>query len=424
MKEALLHYIWQFGKYNQANLKTFEGETLTVINTGFPNHHAGPDFSQARIKIGDTEWAGNVEIHVKTSDWYAHGHETDQNYESVILHVVWEHDKDSFHLPTLELKDLVSNILLQRYGQLMLSQQFVPCAVHLPELNEFNWMNWKERLLAERLEDKAARISKSLAVNQNHWQQSFYEQLAYSFGLKTNEHAFEELAKRVPLKLIGKHRSKPTQIEAMLFGTASLLPEYGELEYSKRLRYEYGFLRDKYKLKPMKKPMWNFGRVRPASLPTLRIAQFATLITQSNALFSKVMEPLTVKELYTYFDTTHSSFWETHYTFDKPSAKKIKPLGKQKIKQILINTVAPFQFLYGKHRANEVLISHSLQLLRELSPEKNRITEQWSQHGITNKTAFDSQALIHLYNDYCMEKQCLSCRVGHSIFSKEANFNT
>lgn len=417
MKEELLHYIWKFQKFNQKQLYTTEGESIIVIHPGNHNHHSGPDFKEAKIKIGSTEWFGNVEIHVKSSDWFQHQHQKDSNYQNVILHVVWEHDLDEFHRPTLTLSEKVSKLLINRYESLMQKESFISCEDHLPVLNDFEWNQWIERLLIERIEHKTTRIKQGLAENQNNWTETFYQHLAYNFGLSTNQDAMMELTKRIPLKILEKHKQQRIQIEALLFGTSGLLPEDQD-EYTSQLKSEFIFLQKKYGIQSMRKENWNFGRIRPASFPTIRIAQLAALIQQSYHLFSQIIQPISIKEIQQYFDVSVSDYWHTHFTFEKQSQSKVKPIGKSKKDNIIINTIAPFQFCYGREMNQPKLVTNALALLEQSKKEKNKITSFFENQYIVHDSAYQSQALIHLYKQYCKPKQCLKCRVANTFLQK------
>ncbi len=418
MKEELLHYIWKFQKFSKKQLYTTDGEAIIVLDPGKHNHYAGPDFIEAKVKIGSTEWYGNIEIHSQSSQWFKHNHHNDSNYNNVILHVVWQHDLDQFHRPTLTLQERVSTFLLSKYERLMKSKTLIACQDYLPVLTKFEWNQWMNRLVIERLEIKTQRIRNSLNENQNNWQKTFYEQMAYSYGLTTNEDAMLELAKRVPLRLLAKHKHQIHQLESILFGIAGLLPKQAKDNYSQLLLKEFQFLNQKYKLQAMHTENWNFGGIRPATFPTIRIAQFASLISKSHTLFSQVMKPLPKQKLQELLHISASNYWNTHYTFGKTSKEKIKMLGAVKKSNLIINTIIPFQFIYGSEMNNDLLINHTLNMLEHIEKEKNNITQFFEQRGVCNNSAYHSQAIIHLFKEYCRPKHCLDCRVANSYLNK------
>ena len=415
MQESLLQYIWQQQLYTSSDLRTTEGEQLTVFHAGNFNEHGGPDFLQARIKIGQTEWAGNIEIHTRSSHWKQHQHQFDDAYKSVILHVVWKDDQPLQSVPTLVLEDRIPRHLLQRYEHLMNLQGFIPCEQFIADVPTIEIALWKDRMLTERLETKTARIKERLLDTKQDWNQVFYEQLAYNFGLKTNADAFLEVAKHLPLKILRKYHNNFLQIEALLFGTAGLLQQDFVDRYPGQLKKEFSFLQQKHNLKIIPYNFWNFGRVRPSSLPTIRLAQFSRLIFQSKALFSKLMQPISLPEIQQLFTVEPVDYWTTHYVFDKESKPRTKRIGQSKLHNIIINTIVPFQFIVGRLRNQPELSEQAIRLLEEIPKEKNKITKKWEAVGINHSSAFDSQALIHLYRNYCRPQRCLQCRIGHLV---------
>lgn len=423
MTERLLQYIWQFQHYNRAALTTATGEQLTIIHQGQLNKNQGPDFSNASITIDGTKLFGNIELHIKASDWNKHQHSSDKNYSNIILHVVWQIDEaiTDIHnaaLPTLELQHLVPKFLLQRYESLMLSQEFVPSQQHLPALNEIGWTAWKERLVAERLQHKSMHILQLLKQANNHWEEVFWWMLARNFGMKVNAEAFENIAKNIPVNILAKHKNQIHQLEALLFGQAGFLNREFTGDYPILLRKEYAFLRTKYKLQQtFVQPF--LLRMRPANFPTTRLAQLAMLVYQSSHLFSKVKETGSITAVKTFLNVTANDYWHYHYFFDEPGDYKPKQLGAQMVENIIINTIVPTLFAYGTYTGNEHYIDKSLGWLADLKAEKNIITRHWETFGVTNKNALDSQALIELKTTYCDEKRCLECAVGNSILKSK-----
>jgi len=414
MTEKLLQFIWQFQYFNKNELQTIGGEPLQVIHPGQYNINQGPDFQDAKIRIQDTLWAGNIELHLKTSDWIRHNHQNDKNYNNVILHTVWEDDKPKNDIPVLELKNRISKILLQRYEELMNSPSFIPCEKNIRIVPELNWKSWKDRLLAERLMRKAKSVELFLRRNNFHWEETFWWLLARNFGMTVNTDTFEAIARSLPLSVLAKHKSQLIQLEALLFGQASLLGKKYKEDYPKLLWREYKFLKGKYKLGPVHLPI-HFLRMRPGNFPTIRLAQLAALINDSSHLFSKIKDAKSLKDIQQWFDVTANDYWHYHYRFDETSAFKKKNLGASMTDNIIINTVAPTLFAYGNYHDENKYKDKALKWLEQTSAENNSITHGFVKLSIDNKNAFDSQALIELKNEYCNEKRCLECGVGNAI---------
>ncbi len=423
MTEDFLHYIWKYKAFDLSGLKTMEGEPVQVIKTGEHNKDAGPDFFNARLKIGNTTWAGNIEIHTRSSDWRKHQHNNDGNYNNLILHLVYEHDEAIVHsgrpVATAEIKNLVDPELLNRYTGLMQAKLWVPCEGQLKSLSSFKINNWLERLLVERLERKAATIASLLELNKNNLEETFYIHLARNLGLKVNALPFELLAKSLPNSFLGKHKSSMLQVEAMLFGQAGLLQNEYTDDYPAQLKKEYAFLQKKFALQPIEGHLWKFLRLRPVNFPAVRIAQLASLIHRSSGLFSKMMEATDIKALRKLLDAEASPYWNTHYVFDKASEEKVKRIGKVAADNIIINTVIPFMFVYAAHRGMQEYRDRAIALLEQMDTEKNSITEKFSDLGIQSTHAGSSQGLIELKNEYCNNKKCLNCGIGISLLKNE-----
>ncbi len=422
MKEEFLHYIWQY-RLTGKTLKLAGGEDCMVKDPGMPNTDSGPDFFNARVRTGNTTWAGNVEIHVNASEWFEHNHHKDKAYDNIILHVVYNKDAEIKRtngelIPTLELKDKFNAGLYERYSDLMSSLSWIPCEGSIHEADRFILNNWLDRMLVERLEKKGRAIEKSLKLNGNNWEQAFYIIIARNFGFRVNALPFELLAGSLPLAYLAKHKDNKMQIEALLFGQAGLLKGKYKDEYPLKLQKEYAFLRKKFMLSPIDPHLWRFMRLRPSNFPTIRLSQFADLIHRSSHLFSKTIEADSIKKLVQLFDVSASEYWETHYRFGKTSAKRRKILGKSAIYLILINTVIPFMFIFGKERNNQILIDRSVKLLDQLPGENNSIIRKWQQLGMSTRTAFSTQALLQLRESYCSEKKCLSCAIGNNLLKR------
>ena len=421
MTEDFIQFLWKYGYYKKDDLHTLEGERVKVINPGEWNQHAGPDFFNAKIQIGETTWAGNVEIHLRSSDWDKHKHNSDPAYDNVILHVVHKNDTQahtaSGHaLPTIELA--YDPAYESRYHQLRQNKRWVACERFLPAINKFEIHFWLGKLAIERLESKSATIQHTLEETKNNWEESFYIQLARSFGLKENTLAFEMLAKSLPLITLAKHKAQLFQIEALIFGQAGMLNQANEEDqHYEAYRKEYAFLRQKHRLTPIANHLWKYLRLRPSNFPEIRLAQFAMLVYKSTSLLSKVLETDTMQELEKMFELTASEYWDTHYRFGAPSRKMKKKLGKTTIENLLINTVIPFIFVYGNMKRLEPFKERAVALLEEMKPEKNSIVQRWNELGIETSSAFYSQAAIQLKREYCEKLRCLNCKIGNEIIA-------
>ena len=414
MTEKLLQFIWRFGYFNNAGLTTISGEEFTIISPGILNTNQGPDFTNAKIKIGSTILAGAIELHTQTSEWTKHGHESDPQYKNVILHVVYKHDRLVNNIPVLELESRISNLLLQKYSSFMNNPSFIACSKSISEVRELTWVSWKERLLAERLQRKSAQVLDLLNQNNFHWEETFWWTLAKNFGNKINGHAFEAMARSIPLNVLAKHKSSIHQIEALLFGQAGLLNDRFEDEYPRLLQREYNFLAVKYGLRQSSLPVL-FLRMRPGNFPTIRLAELAMVIQTGNHLLSKILEAQNVADIKALFAVTANDFWHYHYTFHEATSFKKKIVGNTTIDNLIVNSVVPILFAYGIQHNEEKYKDKALKWLECLSPEINTITKEFTSLRITNESAFDSQALIELKNEYCSQKKCLECSVGNYL---------
>ncbi len=426
MTERLLQFIWQFQYFNRTELALASGEPVRIIIPGQFNTNQGPDFTDAKIVIGQTFWAGSIELHIKTSDWVKHHHETDQNYKNVILHVVWENDQQesdnsskivSPSIPLLELQSRISNLLLSSYTDLMNAASFIPCEKMIQAVPPLQWTSWKERLLAERLLRKSKKISGYLQQNNFHWEETFWWMLARNFGMKVNADAFETIARSIPLNILAKQKHQIHQLEALLLGQAGLLESKFDEDYPRLLQKEYVFLKKKYDLRPIHEPLL-FLRMRPGNFPTIRLAQLAMLVKESVHLFSKIAEAGSVKAVKAWLDVTANDYWHYHYRFEDCSSFKIKRLGISTINSIIINTVVPVLFAYGDYHSEKKYKEKALQWLEETEAESNAITNGFRQIEIENKNAYDSQALIELKTQYCDLKKCLDCTIGNFLLKK------
>jgi hypothetical protein len=425
MTEDFLHYLWKY-RLLKPTLRLVTGEDCMIIDVGIHNHNAGPDFFNARIKIDDTIWAGNVEIHFKSSDWLAHKHHLDKAYENVILHIVGRNNKtllgkDGKALPTLEVSEDEHPAMFKRYSDFMTNRNWIACEKLLNRVDRFVINNWLDRMMIERLELKTAEIQSQLQFNNNNWEQTFYEFLARNFGFKVNTLPFDLLAKSLNLAYLAKHKNNILQIEALIFGQAGMLESNFKDIYPINLQREYQFLKKKYRLTNLDHHIWQFMRLRPSNFPTVRLAQFSNLVFRSSHLFSKILEANSLGEIISMFNASVSEYWLDHYLFDKPSAKRAKNLGIMAIHLIIINTVIPFLFVFGKIRNEQDIVDKSLRFLDQLPGEVNAVIKKWETLGMSVRTAFNTQALIELKANYCDHKKCLKCAFGNELLKQELN---
>ncbi|TDW44300.1 uncharacterized protein DUF2851 [Flavobacterium sp. 270] len=419
MKEDFLHYLWRFKKFETLNLRTTQEEQITIIKTGDYLGLAGPDFFNAQIIIGDQKWAGNVEIHLKSSDWYLHGHEKDVAYENVILHVVWENDTAIFRennteIPVLVLKDYVSSDTLSNYNSLASPKSWIFCEKQIVQTDEFVFKNWLERLFFERLERKSKFIYDLLQETNSDWEAVLFCLLAKNFGLNTNGNSFLQIAKSIPFSIIRKESFEAENLEALLFGNAGLLNTDKEDVYFKDLKIRYFYLLHKYQLEKIIVEPVQFFKHRPDNFPTIRLSQLAGLYKKHQNLFSKIIALKSVKEVYQILSVTASEYWQNHYQFDKESAKKAKTLSKSFIDLVILNTIIPIQFAYAE-RMGESNFEDLISFMNEVPPEKNSIIDKFESFGIIPDNAFGTQTLIQLKNEYCNQKACLKCAIGMEL---------
>jgi Protein of unknown function (DUF2851) len=420
MTERLLQFIWQLQYFNRARLLTAEGESLSIFHQGNINTNQGPDFLDAKIKVGDTQWAGNIELHIKSSDWKLHNHSNDKNYRNVILHVVWEDDANlRLAFPVLELQNKVSKILLARFDELMNAKSFIACETNIKQVTPIIWVAWKERLLVERMQKKAAVIMGYLDDTNNHWEETFWWLIAKNFGISVNSDGFEKLARSLPIAILSKHKNQIHQAEALLFGQAGLLENNFTEDYPQLLQKEYRFYKTKYQLQTIPIPL-HFLRMRPSNFPTVRLAQLAMLVHNSTHLFSIVKETTALADVKKLLNVTANDYWNYHYHFDEITGFREKNLGNQMINSIIINTIVPILFAYGHHHKENGYKERAMSWLEQIAAEKNNITNGFTVLGIGNKNGFDSQALIQLKNEYCDQKRCLECAVGNKLLRPQS----
>lgn len=422
MKEDFLHHVWQFKKFDIANLKTTKGESIQILNSGQYLQLAGPDFFNAQLIIGNQKWAGNVEIHLKSSDWYVHNHEKDSNYDSVILHVVWEYDvpifrKDNSEIPTVELKEYVALSDLHKYQSLVSQKSWIYCENELQNVDNFIFKNWQERLFFERLERKSQLIFELVETSNQDWEAVLFYLLAKNFGLNTNGELFFKVAKSIPFHVIRKESFSLESLEALLLGQANLLSHDFQDSYAKELQKSYAYLVQKYQLQEKVIGSVEFFKHRPDNFPTIRLVQLANLYFHRKNLFSLVMNSTSISELYQIFNLGVSKYWETHYNFDKESSKKMKKLSKSFIDLLVINTIIPLRFAYARSQ-NKEITQELIDLATLIPAEQNVIIEKFKIFGLQVNNVYESQALLELKKNYCDHKKCLDCTIGHFILKK------
>lgn|SRR5699024_5582627 len=419
MKEEFLHYVWQFQNWRDIPLHTSSGESIQVLHAGSINSDAGPDFFNSQIIIGKQRWAGNVEIHIRSSDWYAHKHHLDKRYNAVILHVVWEHDVEVFRedetpIPVLELKDYVAKELLSTYTELNGKQTaWIACQDQIASVSKFTIDSWLERVYIERLERKSKELIQDAEQNKYHWEALLFSKLARSFGLKVNGEAFYQMAMSMPFQVVQKCQANPFQLEALFMGQSGLLEKEVIDEYYKRLQEEYRFLRSKFSLNPVETPP-KFFRLRPYNFPTIRLSQLASLYHSNTTLFSEWIKGMEIVDFYSRLRVEASDYWDSHYNFGVVSSKRSKRLSKKFIDLLLINTIVPLRFVYSKY-VGEDNSEEIIEFIGQIASENNSIINNYKKYGIEAGSALQSQALLQLYSNYCTPKRCLSCGIGNAI---------
>jgi hypothetical protein len=421
MNEDFFYYLWKFRLLDH-ELNTDSGESITILHPGEHNHDSGPDFFNAKIRIGSTLWAGNVEIHVQASDWYRHNHQQDRAFDNVILHVVYENDvpvtdNNGKLLPTLTLKDKFHASILERYKDFQRNHRWIPCEQLISRMDQFPFRQWAASLALELQAGKMKRFHDSLEKCGYDWEECFYQQLARSFGFRINSLPFELLAKSIPIRVLRKYTPVHFQLEALLFGQAGFLFKSFSEEYPEQLSKEYKFLSQKHSLEPVNPGIWKFLRLRPSNFPTLRIAEYAALLHRQEDLFSVILECENVDLIRKYFTVRSSDYWSTHFLFGKISADKPKFLGAASIDLLIFNFVVPFLFFYGDVKKMHVQKEKGIFFLEQMQGETNADIRKWKQLGLPVANALQTQALIQLKRAYCDPKMCLNCRIGNILLN-------
>jgi len=424
MSEEFLHFLWQHKLYKPGMYITSNQKVMEVLHPGLPNFDAGPDFFNAKVKLDGLLWAGNVEIHHKASDWRKHNHHTDPLYDNVVLHVVLENDEAVFStagrpIPAWEMD--IPEKTEQGYRDLHNHKGWIACEEQISQISGIDIQNWIERMLIEKLENKVEGINKLLEVFRNDWQEVFYIVLARNFGFGLNGEPFERLARQTPWKIAGHIADAPEKLEALFLGQAGFLDGmvYDD-EYISLLKREYLLLKQKHALESLPAHLWKFLRLRPVNFPTIRLVQLAALISRNSFLFDSLLECCNIKEARTLLQAEPAPYWRNHYRPCAEGSKSSKKLGRQAVDLIIINTVIPLFFAYGKMRGKSELQQKSLDWLTELPPEKNNLVRGWANTNIDvqNFSAAESQGLVYLKKNYCDHRRCLSCRVGHKLVAR------
>lgn len=427
IREDFLHYLWKYKYFANNKLQTSSKLALQIINVGKHNLNSGPDFFNANIKIDGQFWAGNIEIHIKSSDWYRHQHEDDENYDNVILHVVWINDVEVYNqnndlIPTLELNKIVSKNQISQYQSLFSRKiKWINCENQFSNVDQFTLDNWLEVLYFERLEKKSRVIIKILDKTSNDWEAVLFKLLAKNFGLKVNGESFLNMANSIDFKIVRKGQANLMQLESIFFGQAGFLNDNVENAYHNQLQQEYKYLRKKYKLESLNNGQFQFFRLRPNNFPTIRLAQLAKLYVAHNHLFSKILEAERLEDFYQLFSIKTSGFWQDHYSFTSPSLKRSKNLTKSFIDLLIINTIIPLKFVYYK-QLGKLDEDSILKMIKQIRPEKNSIINKFKSLNTENsktlisvENAFESQSFLQLKNNYCNPQRCLECAVGNVL---------
>ncbi|SDX50277.1 Protein of unknown function [Lutibacter oricola] len=423
MKENLLHFVWKLKMFTtKKKILSTKGDLIEIISAGTENLNSGPDFFNSKIKIANQLWVGNVEIHVKSSNWYEHNHQEDERYNSIILHVVWEHDVEVFrntneNIVTLELKNFISPVVLAQYNKLFLQpKKWINCENEIENIDSFVLNHFFEQLYFERLEQKSSLISQKLKNSNYNWETVFFSFLSKAFGLKVNGDSFYNFSNSFDFSLVRKTGSNLFQLEALFFGQAGLLENEYESTYYNSLKSEYNYLKSKFKTTSINKNEIQFFRLRPNNFPTIRLSQLATLYHKHQNLFSKIIEINSLDGFYKLFEVTTTEYWETHYTFETTSKKNVKKITKAFVDLLLINVIIPFKFLYLQQQG-KTDYAEIMKLIEAIKPEKNSIISNFDSLKIKSTNAFETQALLQLKNEYCSKLKCLNCAVGKTLLT-------
>lgn len=425
MKEDFLHFVWKNLDPSCKVFITEGGEEMEIVHRGDYNTDAGPDFSMAKIRIGKLLWIGNVEIHIHSSDWYRHHHEQDDSYANVILHVVWKHDRNVITkggkiLPTLSLESIINKSQLKNYLRILRNRSVFPCLQKKNPLPEIYYINAFEKAWVQRIERKLVPIRKDLLETKGDWNEVAFRAMARNFGFRTNSIPFDYWSRITPLKLIEKNKDDILNLEALFFGQAGFLSIPSRDPYHAVLKEKYEKLSSTFGLQCMNVSSWKFARMRPVNFPTVRMAQLAVLLHQRKSIFADFFQRRAFTELIEELMVVPSDFWLHHYMFGKPSRVRFKRLGREAAENIIINTLVPLQVAYGIEKGMPEFITYAEDLLKAIPAERNFIVGKWTREGFKCNNAFDSQAMIEMWNSLCAEKKCLNCSVGSKIIHEKS----
>ena len=420
-REAFLHYVWQYQYFDKDNLTSTSGESISILSPGFLNKDSGPDFYNSRIIINDIEWYGTTEVHYKTSDWTKHNHTIDKAYNSVILHLVWEEDlkverQDQSKIPTLELKNRVNKSVIELYQNLLTNPDIIPCQKSISKIDGYFISAMLEKTLIERLEQKSKEILILLDNSANNWEETCYQWLGKCLGFKINSEPLFQLCRLLPYSILKKYLNNSLQIDSLLFGVAGLLEITEDSNYTNSLKKEYNYLRTKHSLvNELTSAQWKFLRLRPANFPTTRIAQLSAIIS-SQVPLTDIVFSFSIEEIKGCFNHSPDDYWKNHYHFNKTAKKHHQPcMGLDSVENLIINAIIPLRFAYAIKQDDEDLKDNCLDLFKSLKAEKNHITNSYTSIGLKINSAFESQSYLHLYNNYCLNRECLNCIIGHQI---------
>ncbi|MCW3161995.1 DUF2851 family protein [Chryseobacterium oryctis] len=423
MTEKLLQYLWKHKIFNTFNFKDIEERPVEILDFGKWNTNSGPDFLNAKIKINNIIFAGNIELHVKSSDWILHNHSQNPSYQNIILHVVFQSDIEieelkSRNIPTLELKSYIDENFLWKYEKLIIGNQFIPCEnIFYPSAIP---VNFHEENVLKKLEEKSLELEKNLEQFKNNFEAILFHSLAYSFGLKVNAFIFKQIAESIDFSIINKIRQNETQLEALLFGISGWLdnPEDEQMKIWKR---EFDFIKSKFQISDLRIHP-KFLRLRPPNFPTIRLSQLANLYQQHQGLFSKIIQAKSFEELFEIFSNVKASdYWNNRFNFGKISTvEQPKYLSKDFIELIILNTILPLKYTYHKYH-NEEIADEILNFYKNIPAEKNSVTKNWKNLGLKLNTALESQSLIYHFKNSCEEKNCLNCSIGFKILKESSD---
>jgi len=416
MTEKMLQFIWKNRYFNQHGLELTTGEPVMIDYPGELNSHQGPDFINARIRINGNFWIGSVELHLFSSGWVKHSHTEDDNYRNVMLHVVWKQDRLDIqrNIPQLELCNRIPRHMLETYAGWMAKPVFIPCEVSAPKTGTKKWESWASRLLILRLNRKMHQILDSLRVNKYHWEEQLWWMIAANFGNPVNTTAFEAMARSIPFSILAKHRQQFIQLEALFMGQANLLEKIYRDPYPVMLKREFIFLKKKYGIKRIYEPV-HFLRMRPENFPCIRLSQLASLCTETTGLFAWTLECESIQSLRNKLMVSANDYWHSHYVFEKTSPYREKILGHGMCNNIIINSIIPLLYTYGKMIPDQSVLKKSINWLEQMPAEQNQLMSGWKRIGISVKKASGSQALIELKKQFCDQRKCLECEIGKHL---------